>query len=155
MTIACKHCGSTNTKPNGNYKYSNGVDGKRVQCRDCGRRSTVPINGEAPKYFYHFDDKTLMRILRPTVSLAVLAKELGCTKGLLEQICWGKIYTHRMPDVKRLGNNPPPVVIPDGPSCWHCSEWRETRCAMGFPDPDVEGPRFAADCALYPERRCG
>lgn len=156
MKFACKHCGSTNTRAFGDYKYSNGVDAKRVFCKDCGRRSRVPIGGEAPPlYRYKFDDRTFMRILRPDVSFTALAKELGCSTTLVQLINWGKVHADRMPDVKRMGTNPLPVVIPDGPSCWHCSEWRETRCAMGFPDPEVEGPSFAKDCALYPERRCG
>jgi hypothetical protein len=151
--IPCPDCGSHNTTMKGTFTYRNGAVGKRVTCYDCGRRFRHFKEGDKPPPFFHqFDDATFMRILRPDVTLTKLARELGCSEALLGYIRCGKMHANRMPDVKRHGKNPPPIVIPDGPNCWHCSEWRETYCAMGFPDPQVEGPRFAADCSLYPER---
>jgi hypothetical protein len=157
-TIPCEHCGSHRTTLKRTHTYSNGAYCQQMHCKNCGKRFRVFPNGDAPPpdpRRVEFDDATFLRILRTTTSFYQLAKELGCSRQLLDGIRNGTYHRDRMPDVKRGGLNPPPVVIPDGPSCWRCSEWRETYCAIGFPDPQVEGPRFAADCSLYPERCIG
>jgi transposase-like protein len=49
-----------------------------------------------------------------------------------------------------------PVKRRNGPSCTSCNNWRgeenPSPCAMGFPDPVIEGPGFARDCSLYQVR---
>ena len=153
--IPCQNCGSHRTTLKRAHTYKNGAYCQQMHCRDCGTRFKHFPNGDAPPpnaRRIELDDATFLRILRPDVPLAKLANKLNCSYSLLKYIHNGKYHRHRMPDVKRGGLNPPPVVIPDGPSCWRCSEWRETYCAIGFPDPQVEGPRFAKDCSLYPER---
>jgi hypothetical protein len=155
--IPCPDCGSHKTKMLRTYIYSNGVVSRDRKCSDCGRKfKHFPDGGEPPvqPHRKHFDDATFRRIILGTDSLHKLSVELGCSYELIRSIRCGKLHRHRMPDIQRLGTGAPPAIIPDGPSCWHCSEWRTTRCAMGFPDPEVEGPSFAKDCSLYAERSC-
>jgi hypothetical protein len=136
------------------HSYQNGAKMFTMHCHDCGEQFKHPL-GDVPQSNWRrheFDDSTFRRIILGDDSLSRLAAELGCSQQLLQQIRTGKLHLHRMPDLQRSGANAPPPVIPDGPNCWHCSEWRVNRCEMGFPDPLVEGLGFAADCSLYDRR---
>lgn len=74
-------------------------------------------------------------------TLLELANRHGVTRETVRQIRAGE--THR----KLLANS-------DGLHlCSNCIHWaRSSYCTMGFPDPEEEGPTFAAECSLYEAR---
>jgi hypothetical protein len=42
-----------------------------------------------------------------------------------------------------------PAPAPGVLTCLSCQHWTDDRCGMGFPDPELEGVGFAADCETF------
>ena len=79
-----------------------------------------------------------------------LAKEYGCSREAIRQICLGLAYRDLLPDDF--------VAASNRRKCWHCVEWRGMDdeihpCTLGMPDVLTEGESFAADCEFYVRRR--
>jgi hypothetical protein len=72
--------------------------------------------------------------------------ELGVSHQCIQQIRAGATWTDAFPEVPRRAGNPRRT---GGKSCKQCCHWTQGECAMGFPDPLEEGPRFAVDCDFY------
>lgn len=94
-------------------------------------RKTSRLTSSQVLAIYHAD------LARTT--LAQLAKLHGVSKEAVRQIRSGK--THR-----KVLESAGGVLM-----CTGCRHWAKSGgyCTMGFPDPEVEGPTFAADCSLY------
>ena len=63
-------------------------------------------------------------------------------RELIRQIRSGLIYKDLLPNWFRR-----PFKAGD-PTCNQCRFWSDG-CSMGFPDPEIEGPRFARDCSVF------
>lgn len=91
------------------------------------------LNREQVLAIYHAD--------LSATTLVDLASRYGVTRETVRQIRAG--LTHR----KLLASTD------DLQLCTGCIHWaRSGYCTMGFPDPEEEGPTFAAECSLYAER---
>jgi hypothetical protein len=85
---------------------------------------------------------TVMAIRQSTDGHQSLADQHGCSRELIRQIRSGLIYKDLLPDWFRA-----PFKAGD-PTCNQCRFWSDG-CSMGFPDPEIEGPRFARDCSVF------
>jgi hypothetical protein len=61
---------------------------------------------------------------------------------LIRQIRNGSIYKDLLPEWFRS----PPTA--GDSTCQQCKFWSDG-CSMGFPDVEIEGPRFARDCSVF------
>lgn len=89
------------------------------------------------------NDQVRMILERRDLSARSLAEELGRTGEAICQVRRGNSYRDVLPEIPRWG-----ARKLQGLSCHSCAHWRN-RCEMGFPDPEEEGPGFAADCSFY------
>lgn len=162
MTFPCVHCGATETAVLRSRINSGGKRWRMMHCKACGKTSEY-INGKPRdmtaghnRPFYKFSDATLRKILLTKCSNSIMAEQVGCSCELVRQIRRGNLHINRVPEIPRWGENAPPPVI-NGPSCLVCvnrAGGDGPTCGMGFPDPDEEGPGFAADCSLFAKERC-
>ena len=164
MTHACQHCSSVNTTSVKTQIRAGGRRWRMIACKDCNqfceyinnepRDMTAPPN----RPLYNFSDATLRRILLATCSHGEMASQVGCSYELVRQIRRGIRHKNRVPNIPRwVDNAPAPAPVLDGPSCLDCinrSFGDAPICGMGFPDPDTEGPEFAADCSLFAQEGC-
>ena len=84
-----------------------------------------------------------MILERQDLNSVALGRTLGRTAEAIRQVRRGKAYRDVLPDLPRWQRG-----RLQGPSCYGCTHWANG-CAMGFPDPEEEGPGFARDCSLY------
>jgi hypothetical protein len=127
---------------------------RRKSCKSCGF-STVDLDGEpiqTPDRLggtrrFTQEQIAQMVALKGTATLRAIGQQFGCSGEMVRQIFGGMLYRDLLPDSYR------PNPRPGDPSCERCREWRgpdaEHPCRMGFPDPVIEGPGFARDCALF------
>ena len=126
------------------------VDGsvrRRYKCRDCGDRWTVIREGEKPgraplksrrrKLTLEQVYRALTERRTPNREMAV---ELGVSHQCIQQVRCGATWPDVFPELPRWISSQ---------SCLRCQHWRSDECAIGFPDPLEEGPRFAIDCDFY------
>lgn len=130
------------------------IDGsvrRRYRCRDCGKRFTVIREGERPgrpprKPPIQSKGRklTLEQIYRALTERQIpnkaMAVELGVSHQCIQQIRSGAIWPDAFPELPRFSSRR---------SCLKCKHWDAGECAIGFPDPLEEGPRFAIDCDFY------
>ena len=144
----------------------NGTRRRRLGCMDCGHRWTTwdgprpprggislrkpPSAPTAKRQGSLTDEQVRQVLIRTDVDNTEASRWLGCSPELVRQIRAGMLYRTVHPQLVRpnaRADAPPPTV--DGPSCHECSNWAGVRCGFGFPDPQLEGLGFAADCDLY------
>ena len=113
---------------------------RRFECKNCQHRFNITY-GE-PKAERLIDDATVMAIRQSTDGHQLLADQHGCSRELIRQIRSGLIYKDLLPDWFKG-----PFKAGD-PTCNQCRFWSDG-CSMGFPDPEIEGPRFARDCSVF------
>jgi hypothetical protein len=113
---------------------------RRFECKECQHRFNI-IYGE-PDAKRLIDDAAVMAIRQSTDGHQSLADQHGCSRELIRQIRSGLIYKDLLPDWFRG-----PFKAGD-PTCNQCRFWSDG-CSMGFPDPEIEGPRFARDCSVF------
>ena len=113
---------------------------RRFECKNCQHRFNITY-GE-PRTERLIDDAAVMAIRQSTDGYQSLADRHGCSRELIRQIRSGLIYKDLLPEWFR---SPPKA---GDPTCEQCKFWIEG-CSMGFPDPEIEGPRFARDCSVF------
>lgn len=132
----------------------NGTRRQRLHCPACKFRWTVwlgpkPPQGRVPHAVGRTKLKPLLTeeqirlVLTSPLSARKLARELNRTPESIFCIRRGQSYRHVAPELPRS------LKKTEGPSCYQCLHWSERQCQIGFPDPVLEGPGFAADCNLY------
>ncbi len=163
----CPSCFSGRTTTLRSRPIRDGARRRRHCCHDCGHRWTAftdhrgrPIDQPPPsKPASHIkpglrrlttDDVRLI-LTRPDLSLGLLADQLQVSRETIRQVRIGITYDDVLPGLPRKRPRIAPVQQVDGPSCHRCQHWR-SGCDLGFPDPELEGPAFAADCSLYEPR---
>ena len=118
---------------------------RRFECKECQHRFNITY-GE-PKAERLIEDAAVMAIRQSTDSYQLLADQYGCSRELIRQIRSGLIYKDLLPNWFRS-----PFKAGD-PTCQQCKFWSDG-CSMGFPDAEIEGPRFARDCAVFEVEGC-
>lgn len=113
---------------------------RRFQCRACSHRLTTSEGRPCRKR--KIDSAAVMEIRRSDENYQVLAAQHGCSRELIRQIRDGSIYKDLLPGWFR---SPPKA---GDPTCNQCRFWSDG-CSMGFPDAEIEGPRFARDCSAF------
>ena len=113
---------------------------RRFECKACHHRFNIADGDPGPKRL--IDDATVMAIRQSTDGYQSLADQHGCSRELIRQIKNGLIYKDLLPKWFR---SPPKA---GDPTCEQCRFWSDG-CSMGFPDPEIEGPRFARDCSVF------
>jgi hypothetical protein len=113
---------------------------RRFQCKECQHRFNVSYGGSKAERL--IDDAAVMAIRQSTDSYQLLADHYGCSRELIRQIRSGLIYKDLLPNWFRS----PPTA--GDPTCQQCIHWSDG-CSMGFPDVEIEGPRFARDCSVF------
>jgi DNA-directed RNA polymerase subunit M/transcription elongation factor TFIIS len=162
MMIDCPKCDgkmkTTHNRRTGQGWY------KRWQCKACKHYLSVRgedvqelsadeiIERSAQGKRRRVSDADAIAIRLSTDPRKELAARYGISVEMVRQIQVGDVYQDLLPENFRR----PPG--PNDPSCERCREWRGLEsadpCAMGFPDPQLEGVGFAQDCSLYEPRRC-
>lgn len=156
----CSSCHSSCTKVIESRLCINGTRRRRHHCLNCGHRWTS-WDGPRPDPSEHMtplirrrmqmpkrltDDEVRMILERRNISARRLANDLGRSAEAICQVRAGISYRNVLPEIPRWGARKSMRA-----SCHACVHWR-SRCVMGFPDPEEEGPGFAADCSLFEQR---
>ena len=115
---------------------------RRFQCKECQHRFNVSYDGSKAERL--IDDAAVMAIRQSTDGYQLLADQYGCSRELIRKIRNGLIYKDLLPDWFRS-----PATAGD-PNCQQspCKFWSDG-CSMGFPEAEIEGPRFARDCSVF------
>ena len=113
---------------------------RRFQCKNCQHRFNITYSEQKAKRL--IDDAAVIAIRQSTDNYQLLADQHGCSRELIRQIRNGLIYKDLLPGWFRS-----PAKAGD-PTCEQCKFWSDG-CSMGFPDPEIEGPRFARDCSVF------
>lgn len=110
-------------------------------CRDCQHRRTT-YEGERPdrKLRSQLPPEQVRQILLSTDSDNDLARRFKRSHTAIANLRTGRSYADLWPELPR--RSPPR-------SCHDCQQWLHGRCSLGFPDPELEGPGFAADCECF------
>jgi hypothetical protein len=155
----CPHCNSDCTSVLETKKVRNGTRRRRHECNVCAHRWTSwdgplpghgggnssgnPVSRKPP-----IERDQIREILLSTESNHAIARRLNRSPETVRQIRLGIIHASVHPEIARRDKPAPIPKSSDGPSCYGCTHWSD-RCGFGFPDPQIEGPAFAADCDLY------
>ena len=118
---------------------------RRVECKECQHRFNITYGD--PSFGRLIDDAAVMAIRQSTDGYQLLADQHGCSRELIRQIRNGSIYKDLLPEWFR---SPPKA---GDPTCEQCKFWSDG-CSMGFPDAEIEGPRFAHDCSVFEVEGC-
>ena len=113
---------------------------RRFECKSCQHRFSIAY-GNAIRA-RSIDDAAVIAIRQSTDNYQLLADQHGCSRELIRQIRNGLIYKDLLPEWFR---SPPKA---GDPTCEQCKFWSDG-CSMGFPDAEIEGPRFAHDCSVF------
>jgi hypothetical protein len=115
---------------------------RRFQCKNCQHRFNITYGEQKAERL--IDDAAVIAIRQSTDNYQLLADQHGCSRELIRQIRNGLIYKDLLPGWFRS-----PAKAGD-PTCEQCKFWSDSYgCSMGFPDPEIEGPRFARDCSVF------
>lgn len=153
----CPNCNSTKAKVIETHRCVNDTKRRRYRCFNCEHRWTI-WDGERPRKGGSYSrnsrkgriksEHVWLALQRTDLNHREVAQIVGCSGEAIRQIRCGLIYRHVHPDLIRpnaVGQKP----VTGGPNCLDCEQWRDGRCSFGFPDPELEGLSFAADCDLY------
>ena len=113
---------------------------RRFECKECQHRFNVSYGGSKADRL--INDAAVMAIRQSTDGYQLLADQYGCSRELIRQIRSGLIYKDLLPHWFRS-----PATAGD-PTCQQCKFWSDG-CSMGFPEFEIEGPRFARDCSVF------
>lgn len=138
-------------------RSDNAVRRRRI-CASCGHRwSTLeriykklphPQKGQVtPRLRPHRGKLTTEQVLAiyhadtDKTPLLALAEKYGVSREAIRQLRAGLTYKSVLAETGSMQ------------LCSNCIHWARTGyCTMGFPDPEEDGPAFAADCNLYEAR---
>ena len=129
-------------------RCSNGAKRRRLECRDCGHRWTAH-QGQPPGHrgglqqgqrlpFTRLTEAEVRAILTATGGAKQIAAQVGRSHPTVLAVLSGTRYADRAPELPRRSSR----------SCLNCGHW-SGRCGLGFPDPEIEGPTFGADCPSW------
>lgn len=124
---------------------SNGTRRRRLECRACGERWThhdgppPPHSGIRPAAKPRLKAQQVERILTHGGSISAIARDTGHCRATVAAILRGQSHTELCPELPRQAAT----------NCERCVHWEAGRCGLGFQDPEIEGPGFAADCASF------
>lgn len=164
----CPACSSEQTTTIESRKIRAGARRRRHGCHACGHRWTVytdpqgePLSEPPARPIPQPTGKPRQRKLTPAdvrriltrtdISNVALGRELGVSREAIRHVRIGLAYADAHPELPRQRPKPKRLAEPpaDAPSCLCCVLWRDGECGYGFPDPEEEGPGFAADCDHY------
>jgi hypothetical protein len=151
----CPKCNGTHIKVLETNLCPNGTRRRRYRCLTltCEHRWTFwtgerPPKGKRPARLTA--DQIRFALTRTDLNNRQVAEVIGCSAESVRQIRAGLVYRMVHPELLRPNapaDAPPPIV--SGPSCYACINCTGARCWFELPEFLLEGPGFAADCALY------
>lgn len=160
----CPTCNGTHTKVIETHRCTNGTRRRRYRCFDCEHRWSIwdgdrppkggigprrrPIGKRAGRLT---PDQIRLALTRADLNNKQASQLLNCSAETVRQIRCGMIYGSIFPNLirpKAIAQKP----ASDGPNCLDCQQWSDGRCSFGFPDPQLEGLTFAADCSTFTPR---
>lgn len=153
--MSCPVCSSDQLRVIESRPLANGTKRRRHHCENCQHRWTswdgprlkpgrLPGAAAPPKvYRPRLTEDEVRLILTSPDSSTKLGRQLGRTREAIAQVRRGESYSRVLPELPRW------QIQRRTESCHDCIHWLADRCGMGFPDPLLEGPLFAADCAAY------
>lgn len=155
--VLCGLCNSDNCKVLESRPITKNIRRRRWACITCGHRWTVYTNKKnqvvsAPKKGKPYkasrgrklkDDEVQFILLHTEINNKELGEKFCLSRETIRLIRIGSLYKDVFPELER--HKPAQSNIP---SCKKCVNWKG-RCLMEFPDPVVEGVRFAKDCLFY------
>lgn len=141
--MTCPECSSTRTDLVQSRRTITGGQRRRHRCLACGHRWTT-YEGERPtrQPRHHLPPEQVRLILLSSDSDSSLARRFKRSRPAIANLRTGRSYADLWPEIPR--RSPPR-------SCHDCQQWLHGRCSLGFPDPELEGPGFAADCESFLE----
>lgn len=158
----CPHC-ETRALVIEIRKLVNGDKRRRLACQNvlCAYRWTVyerfgsptpkpepkpkPKRRRAPGARDLTDEQLLMILQRVDLNNCQLARIMNRSPELIRQVRAGLVYRDRLPQIIRAVETRAPDK---GQRCEQCNQWLGY-CAMGFPDPLIEGTAFANECVTF------
>jgi hypothetical protein len=91
-----------------------------------------------------FTPDVVRDILESHASGKELAVKHHCSRQAITAVRRGEIYPNLFPDLPRS----------IGTTCTRCVHWiAGGNCGLDFPEPQHEGPRFAAQCSAFTDRQ--
>lgn len=147
VTVGTPVCAHNNSRVLDTRIRADGSVRRTRECCACGHRwlavdpAMVPIPPRPRRFKTKLTLEQVYRALteRQTPNKA-MAAELGVSHQCVQQIRSGAIWPDAFPELPRFSSRR---------SCLKCKHWDAGECAIGFPDPLEEGPRFAIDCDFY------
>lgn len=152
----CPNCDAPNSVVMESRLRCDNAMRRRRRCEECGHRwSTLervftkiphPLKGQRVQRLephHHprkLTDEQAVAIFHAKdqgQTMKALAERYGVSRETIRGIWRGR---SRVSAIRNAGK----VQL-----CTDCAHWRRSYCAMGFPDPEDEGPAFARDCSLY------
>jgi len=146
---------------------------RRYKCQGCNKRWTLffdrkgnllsspPEHAERhkakrrPRQRILSEEQIRFILSNSEIPFQLLATRIGANRETVRQVCRGIIYSDVCTELPRKPMARRSVIVVPGegvPSCELCTSWTEGRCKERFPDPEIEGPGFAADCDFYEKR---
>ena len=131
---------------------SNGCRVRRYRCisQACLHRWTDYI-GERPIHSRQAnptkprlsDEQVRIILTRRDLTQRHLGKQYNRSAQAIGAVRLGRAYADVLPEIPRW------TAVDTAATCLKCSRWTDKRCRLGFPDPEIEGPRFARECNNY------
>ena len=145
----CPQCSSPNTNVLESRRLLNGSRRRRYQCSLCSHRWSSYEGRTSPS------PEQIREILLSDESDQAVARQIGRSIAVVRLIRIGEVYSELWPEIPRrrrcgerqLKDRPQPQA--QAITCLSCQHWSHDRCSMGFPDPELEGVGFAADCETF------
>jgi len=88
------------------------------------------------------EGKVRFLLTRMDLSNEAAGQAVGLSREMARQVRAGIYCASLCPELPRLTRE---RIL----TCAQCEFWSGGVCGMGLPDPELEGPGFAADCALF------
>ena len=148
---ACPACKTTHTHVISCSLLHNGTRYRRHHCHDCDHRWRSYDGPQPP----HRRGSTAARghgicpeevqemLTNRTLNHNQMAAKLDLHKATVRNVRLGHILSHVHPELPRWAMAQRPTR-----TCERCEHWNGC-CSLGYPDPTVEGPTFAADCDMF------
>lgn len=85
------------------------------------------------------EDQIRLILTRLDISTREFGRLLNNKRQTISNVRRGLRYANVLPEIPRIRVR----------GCYHCTQWAGMKCALGFPDPVIDGPGFATDCDQF------